>query len=708
MMIQGFSARTRAAVRVCSLLAPLAAASACTTSDARAPSKDSPEGSTGVRVAPQAWAPSSARAAQGSGLGGSGPIQPGRSSAAKAGVGSGSGSAYADNAAPVDLRSLALHATPASAMRPGAGGGGLQELSGGVVGHAAEKRELARRGSPGDPLATNQPAPTVAATGRAAPVARPNEATTFGMIGLSGQGSASSPSVAWGREGAVAEPVAPALARLDPNARYATTYRPGGAALAAFDAAVSRGQIPTSYKDLVGDFGARYAPALEAPKDGALTIAVRTARAAVGPAGGAMNLLVALASSEATPPRAPLSVHIVLDISGSMSGQAIEDAKHAAEAAVGKLEATDDFSMVTFSDTASVIVPDGPIGPRRAQVLSRIHAVQAGGGTNIWAGLDLGYAEARDAGAGDEAVRLVMLLSDGHANGGDTSPEHLANLAASAFQNGIQTSAFGLGPDYDAALMSGIADRGAGGYYYVADSSQIEPALAREIDARLRPVATAVEVRVRLRPDISATHVFGSRELTAIEADAVRAQEVAVDRHEKKHGIASDRQVDAEGGMRFFIPAFARADRHATMITLELPPGTGDRRIASVEVRYKDRVLKKNVTQELPVNLSWAASDADSALTVNHDVERVEQAFAAGEAILQAAERVDAADRAGARNLLDERAAVLRIAASTLGEGRFVEDAMRLERLGDAVGGNRPMAELPLVVMLRGSGYGYL
>jgi Ca-activated chloride channel homolog len=305
-------------------------------------------------------------------------------------------------------------------------------------------------------------------------------------------------------------------------------------------------------------------------------------------------------------------------------------------------------------------------------------------------------------------VRLVMLLSDGHANGGDTSPEHLADRAARAFQDGIQTSAFGLGPDYDAPLMSGIADRGAGGYYYVADSSQIEPDLAREIDARLRPVAAAVEVRVRLRPDVSATHVFGSRELTAIEADAVRTQEIAVDRHEKEHGIACDRQVDAAGGMRFFIPAFARADRHATMITLELPPGTGDRRIASVEVRYKDRVLKKNVTQELPVNLHWAASDAESASTVNHDVERVEQAFAAGEAILQAAQRVDAGDRTAARNVLEERAAVLRIASTTLGEPRFVEDAARLDRLGDAVGGSTQMAELPLVVMLRGSGYGYL
>ncbi len=676
MRIQGFSARTRAAVRVCSLLAPLAAVGACTTGDSASSSaEDAPIRSLGVRAMPE----SSAAPAPMEGSMGHG-------SYANSG---GSGTRAKGEESPG--RGLNF-----------AGGNGLAADEG-----ATALKSFANRKAP------SQPAFAMPASGppRAASIAAAGAVPLGGAFGMSLNGQAATAagsSAPWGPSGAIAEPVAPALARLDPNARYATTYRPGGAALAAFDAAVARGQIPTSYKDLVGEFGARYAPALDVPKDGALTVAVSTARAAVGPAGGPMNLLVALASSEATPSRAPLSVHIVLDVSGSMSGKAIEDAKKAAQAAVNKLEATDDFSMVTFSDTAQVIVPDGPIGPRRGQVLSRIRDVQADGGTNIWAGLDLGYAEARAPGAGDEAVRLVMLLSDGHANGGDTSPEHLADRAARAFQDGIQTSAFGLGPDYDAPLMSGIADRGAGGYYYVADSSQIEPDLAREIDARLRPVATAVEVRVRLRPDISATHVFGSRELTAIEADAVRAQEIVVDRHEKEHGIASDRQVDAAGGMRFFIPAFARADRHATMITLQMPPGTGDRRIASVEVRYKDRVLKKNVTQELPVNLRWAASDAESASTVNHDVERVEQAFAAGEAILQAAQRVDAGDRTAARNVLEERAAVLRIASTTLGEPCFVDDAARLDRLGDAVGGSTQMAELPLVVMLRGSGYGYL
>jgi len=565
-------------------------------------------------------------------------------------------------------------------------------------------RAKGEEGSMGNPAAS-------ANTPRAAAPTDSKSATSFGMLGVVGGQWATSGGapLAGPAPSGLREPAVVAAApHLDPNARYATTYRPGGAALAAFDAAVAHGQIPAPYRDLVADFGARYAPALSRPAEGALTIGVDTERAAVGPQGGPMNLRVALVSSDAAPTRAPLSVHIVLDVSGSMSGQAIEDAKHAAEAAVAKLEPTDDFSMVTFSNSAQVLVGDGPIGPRRSQVLARIEEVRADGGTNMSSGLDLGYAQARTAAVSDDAVRVLMLLSDGHANAGETDPQRLAERANQAFQNGIQTSAFGLGADFDAALMSRIADRGAGGYYYLADSSQIAPALAREIDARMRPVATAIELRVRLRPDVTATRVFGSRELSDAEAAAVRAQEVAVDRGEKKHGIASDRETDASGGMRFFIPAFAGSDRHATVMTLELPPGAGERSIASVEVRYKDRLLKKNVTRELPVKIRWAATDAESAATASTSVERMAQAFEAGETILAAAERVDRGDRSGARAELDERAQVLRRASEALAEPMLAEDGARLERLASAVGGTGQMGDpLALVVMLRGSGYGY-
>jgi Ca-activated chloride channel family protein len=500
-----------------------------------------------------------------------------------------------------------------------------------------------------------------------------------------------------------------AAPRLDPNARYATTYRPGGAALAAFDAAVARGQIPVVYQDLVAGVGDRYAPEVARPERGALTVAIATERAAASPAGGLMNLGVALASSNGAPPRAPLSVHIVLDRSGSMSGRAIEDAKRAAQAVVEKLEPSDDFSLVAFSDEARLLVADGPLGPRRRQVIASIASIQAEGGTNISAALDLGYAQAHSSAVPEEAVRIVMLLSDGQANAGDSDPQHLADRASHAFQTGVQTSTFGLGEYFDAALMSRIADRGAGGYYYLADSSQIASALSREIDARLQPVATGVELRVRLRPDVGAVHVFGSRELSSVEAQVVRAQETTIDEREAKRGIARDRQYDAVGGMRFFIPAFAPADRHTTLITLQLPPGTGEASVASVEVRYKDRLLQKNVAHEIAVKMRWAASDAESAASEDPGMRRIAQAFAAGDAILEAAERVDRGDRGGAARLLDERAEILRRAADVLHEPMLADDSLRLARMSAAVASDHAVRDpLSLVVLLRGAGYGYL
>jgi Ca-activated chloride channel family protein len=415
-------------------------------------------------------------------------------------------------------------------------------------------------------------------------------------------------------------------------------------------------------------------------------------------------------SSDAIVTHAPMSVHLALDVSGSMNGAAIDNAKKAAQALVLKLDPLDDFSMVTFSSEADVLVPDGPVGPRRKDIMAKIGAVRADGGTNISAGLDLAYHQAHTGQIDADAIKIVMLLSDGHANAGDTNPTSLAERAEHAFQDGVQTSTFGLGGDFDAPLMSAIADKGAGGYYYLADSTQIAPALTRELDARLIPVAQAVELRVRLRPDVAPLKVFGSHVLDGAEANGVRRQELAVDRLvHKTDGIKEDRADDTTGGMRFFMPAFARDDRHAMMMTLRLPPGVGERAIGSVEVRYKDRVLKKNVTQEIRVATRYANSETRSLATANASVEGTLEALAAGEAILEAADKVDRGDREGAAKLLEERSDLLRQASTRLTAPSLADDATRLARLARAVSGADQVADpVPLAVMLRGSAYAYL
>ncbi|WP_437780445.1 vWA domain-containing protein [Sorangium sp. So ce1097] len=590
--------------------------------------------------------------------------------------------------------------------------GGALALGLSAGGLACSKQEASESAAPAAATMAKEAPAEATRGGRAVARASPQAAPPHGApaadgalskrrAGAGDPSALASPRVAAGSAEGARRAEAPEVAAIDPNGRFATTYRPGGGHLAAFESAVARGIIPPAERELVSDVGARYAPAIDVPKGATLALRTDLERAKVPPGGGPVHVRVALRSTAQAPAARPhLSVHLVLDVSGSMQGEPIARARDAARALVDRLEAGDDFSLVTFSSDAEVRIPDGPVGPRRAMIKAAIDGIVANGGTNIGRGLELGYAQAAQPAIPDGAVKVVLLLSDGRANAGITSSERLSRLALDAFQGGIQTSTFGLGADYDGALMSGIASDGAGGYYYLRDPDQIAPALATELDKRLDPVATAVELRVRLKPDVKLLQVYGSRRLSDTEAARVREIEVAADAQaQKRDRIARDRQDDAEGGMRFFIPAFSRDDSHALLLKLGLPAGVEPRAIASIELKYKDRVGKKNVVDEAPLKVVYATGDADSAASVDPSVARTVQGFAAGETLAEAARHIALGDRGRAAALLAEREGILRAAADALKEPLFLKDADRLARLRGHTGAADGLGD-PLVLAM--------
>lgn len=571
-----------------------------------------------------------------------------------------------------------------------------------AVAQAPEAKESAGKGEgQGASVATSAPSP--------ASEARPAVPGQVEMGLGSGMERGGAELAAGGRVGggpaataaAPADAPTPAEAAIDPNGRFATTYRPGGGHLAAFESAVARGIIPQAERELVSDLGARYAPAIDAPKGTTLTVRADLERAKIAPGGGAAHVRVTLRSTAQAPDARPhLSVHLVLDVSGSMQGEPMARSRDAARALVDKLDAKDDFSLVTFSSDAQVRVPDGPVGPRRAAIKSTIDGITEGGGTNIGRGLELAYAQTGLPSVPADAVKVVLLLSDGRANAGITRTDSLSRLALDAFQKGVQTSSFGLGADYDGALMSAIAGDGAGGYYYLRDPDQIAPALVTELDKRLDPVATAVELRIRLKPDVKLLQVYGSRRLSEAEAARVRTIEVAADTQaQQRDAIKKDREDDAAGGMRFFIPAFARDDSHALLLKLGLPPGVGSRGVAAIEIKYKDRIGKKNVVDESPLKVAYAEGDADSAASADPSVARTIQGFAAGETLAEAARQIASGDRNRAAALLAEREGILRTAADALKEPLFLRDADRLARLREHTGSTAGVGD-PLVLAM--------
>src|SRR5262245_42817071 len=121
--------------------------------------------------------------------------------------------------------------------------------------------------------------------------------------------------------------------------------------------------------------------------------------------------------------RPQASLQVVLDRSGSMGGAPLDGAKKALIALVRRLEPTDNFGLVTFDDSAQVVVPAGPLTDKEA-VVAQIGAVHAGGSTDLSAGYLRGLREikrvARHGGT-------LLVVSDGHVNAGIDDVDDLAS-----------------------------------------------------------------------------------------------------------------------------------------------------------------------------------------------------------------------------------------------------------------------------------------
>lgn len=177
--------------------------------------------------------------------------------------------------------------------------------------------------------------------------------------------------------------------------------------------------------------------------------------------------------------REPLAFHAVLDVSGSMQGLKIKQVVEAAKQAINRLHDGDTFGLVAFSShVRSLVEPRRVDDDLRQEARRVLDEVRAGGQTALCGGLEEGLKHARQAG---NDTNLVLLLSDGQANVGETDLEKVGARAYEAHQAGVTVSTLGVGLDYAEALMVEIATQGGGRFYHVQNAEQVVPYVAGEL-----------------------------------------------------------------------------------------------------------------------------------------------------------------------------------------------------------------------------------
>ncbi|MBX3276316.1 MAG: VWA domain-containing protein [Sandaracinaceae bacterium] len=215
------------------------------------------------------------------------------------------------------------------------------------------------------------------------------------------------------------------------------------------------------------------------------------------------------ASTDARPSdaRQPVALALVMDISGSMSGDKIVQARTAVQQMIERMHGDDHVAVILYDHEVQVLQPLARVGAVRRELVSRLSYVDARGGTVIPPALEAG-AQALEQ-APPHLVRRVVLLSDGQDGSGVPLPVLAENLRGRAGR-GIAASALGIGADYDERFMTTVADAGRGNYAFMAGGAPLAAFLRRELDEAAQTVVDGLAATVTLPSGWRLRHAHGA------------------------------------------------------------------------------------------------------------------------------------------------------------------------------------------------------
>ena len=204
--------------------------------------------------------------------------------------------------------------------------------------------------------------------------------------------------------------------------------------------------------------------------------------------------------------RKPLNLTVAVDVSGSMRAEGkMEFALRGLQLLLGALHDDDTITLVTYSSSARVV--EEAVGQAGWDALSEtIGRLSPTGGTNLYDGLELAF-EMTQRYQSAETQNRVILLSDGQPTVGITDEPEIRAMAERFTTEGIGLTTIGLGDEFNPQLMRGLAEVGAGNYYFLEDVAAVEEVFVEEIEYFVTPVAT------NLRIELEAGDAYGMREI---------------------------------------------------------------------------------------------------------------------------------------------------------------------------------------------------
>jgi len=192
------------------------------------------------------------------------------------------------------------------------------------------------------------------------------------------------------------------------------------------------------------------------------------------------------------PRNVPREAVYILDVSGSMSGPPIRQAKLALARALDRLQPADRFNIIVFNNSASKLFPASVAAqPGNIDIAKEyLHTLSADGGTEMAPALQLALDTGESAGRGDR-VRQVIFMTDG-AVGNEAELFGLINTRLGA----SRLFTVGIGSAPNSYFMTRAAKIGRGSYTYIGNLGEV----GQRIDELFTMLENPALTDIRIEP----------------------------------------------------------------------------------------------------------------------------------------------------------------------------------------------------------------
>lgn len=218
----------------------------------------------------------------------------------------------------------------------------------------------------------------------------------------------------------------------------------------------------------------------------------------------------------------PKTVLFVVDKSGSMQGEKINQAKAAIQYVLNNLKEGDTFNIVAYDTAVETFRPELERfnEETRKQASGYVNGLYAGGGTNIHDALKAALDQVKDK----SRPTFVLFMTDGLPTVGERSEAKIAQTAREANRIGARILNFGVGYDVNSRLLDRLAREHSGASEYVRPNEDIEVHVSKVYGKISAPVLANVDVQFQFDhaateagPPVSRVYPSGKFDLFAGE-----------------------------------------------------------------------------------------------------------------------------------------------------------------------------------------------